>query len=389
MLYYRYRPSGELSLKELRYDEIYFSSTAESNDPYDGKVFLSYKFDKEKWKRLLETAWQGIDGKEALSILTFPLSEHLAEHSPSTYEETMRYDFRRILLDKVQRLDPLTAYQLDRLIKQFVDIYRPGGCYTVSFSKTNNNALMWSHYASKHKGFCLVFKALDGFLYQDKNRQLQSIERKTPNGLLAPSSGFGLPDRFMFCDINYSSDIEMIDASKYMPTYIFGRDLAEYERIKFVNENESKCLEKHDCWRYEDEARLILHEPTAWLFGDHFIPTQEERLLHYQPTQLVGIILGALMEPNMKDRIREMVHRRMGRISRNCKGSAVFDFVLFEAKISDKSRDLEITPQEIYSFADVLLKDDPKFSSRYKAWEEGWAIEFDKNSVGASRKQFP
>lgn len=60
LLYYRYRPIGELSLKELRYNEIYFSSATESNDPYDGKVFLSYKFDKDKWKRLLLSVWKNV-----------------------------------------------------------------------------------------------------------------------------------------------------------------------------------------------------------------------------------------------------------------------------------------------------------------------------------------
>jgi len=67
MLYYRYRPGGELSLKELRYNEIYFSSAAESNDPYDGKVFLSYKFDRDKWKRLLELAWEIVSDSDTLS----------------------------------------------------------------------------------------------------------------------------------------------------------------------------------------------------------------------------------------------------------------------------------------------------------------------------------
>ena len=39
MLYYRYRSGSELSIKELIYDELYFASQAECNDPYEGKIF--------------------------------------------------------------------------------------------------------------------------------------------------------------------------------------------------------------------------------------------------------------------------------------------------------------------------------------------------------------
>lgn len=37
MFCYRYRPFNQLSIKELIYDEIYFASGEESNDPYEGK----------------------------------------------------------------------------------------------------------------------------------------------------------------------------------------------------------------------------------------------------------------------------------------------------------------------------------------------------------------
>jgi len=50
------------------YNEIFFASTFESNDPYDGKVFLSYDFDQSKWNRILEAAWHKIANRDALSF---------------------------------------------------------------------------------------------------------------------------------------------------------------------------------------------------------------------------------------------------------------------------------------------------------------------------------
>jgi hypothetical protein len=376
-----------LYLKELRYNEIYFSSAAESNDPYDGKVFLSYKFDKDRWKRILESAWKAIPDSDTLSTLTIPLSEHLEKNCPITFEETISYDYKGVLLAINPNLSHSEAYYLDLLIKQFVDIYRPCEEYTVSFSKTNSNTLMWSHYASKHKGYCLIFKDIDGCLYQDKEHQKKFINRKTPRGAIAPLSGSGIPEFFHFQDITYCPNIEMIDASRFMPRHVFRRNITDTEeRIKFLNENDKKCLEKHECWQYENESRLLLDEPPAWLFGEHFEYSQEERLLHYQPTQLVGIILGALMEPKIKKRIREIISDLRERIARTIIVGPLFDFVLFEASISDKHRDVEITPKEIHGLPEVTTKEDSLFTSMLKNWEDGWAIVYDKNV--SFKKQF-
>ena len=60
-LYYRYRPMSELSIKELMYDEMFFASTEESNDPYEGKVFFKFEKSQEKWNRLLDVAWKNIE----------------------------------------------------------------------------------------------------------------------------------------------------------------------------------------------------------------------------------------------------------------------------------------------------------------------------------------
>ena len=386
MLYYRYRPYNELTLKELRYDEIYFSSKHESNDPYEGKVFLSYEFDKAKWERFLKVAWyKSIEDQELLNSLSTMLAEHLANHCPITYEEARNYSYFNVLLKKA---DPSLAYNLDLCIKKVIKLYRPKSRYTVSFSKKNDDVLLWSHYASKHKGFCLVFKAIDGFLYQDEKRIIKSIHRTPPNGI-GQSSSCDVPSKFNFRKINYVSQIEMLDAARFLPGNVWDGLLAdEDERLRFMDENESKTLEKHICWSYEDEYRLVLNEPTPWLFGDHFDYSQEERLMHFQPTQLVGIIFGALMDQKLKDRIREIVYNRMIKIYMNCKGCAVFDFVIFEAAISNTSREVKVTPIEIRGPNFSIFQTDVKFELSYKYWEDGWAIPFDETGRGASRKQF-
>lgn len=67
MLYYRFRPAGELALKELLYDEVFLTSSTECNDPYDGVAFLSFGPERDKWQRVFDLAWDKIDlpGKNA------------------------------------------------------------------------------------------------------------------------------------------------------------------------------------------------------------------------------------------------------------------------------------------------------------------------------------
>lgn len=388
MLYYRYRPISELSLKELRYNELYFSSTEENNDPYDGKVFLSYEFDINKWERLFDTAWSEIDlPKKVLKSLSEQLAKQIFSKNIKTYNEVVEYDFEKTLLSVNPKLGSLFAFHLAEIIKKFIDKYRPTDKYIVSFSKVNDSMLMWSHYASKHKGFCLIFRSVNGCLYQNKNKIKRGIGRDTPNGLISKHSTFGIGEKFQFTDINYCQECTMIDASKYMPSPVFGREPQnETERIAFVNECYIKSFEKHKCWEYEQEARLTLDTPIPWLFGEHFKYTQDERLFYYQPTQLVGIICGAWMDEYSKKRIKEIINYNREQMWLTIKDDPVFDFVLLQAKISNADRSINIIPELIYNSTEILTADNPKFNLNYQEWKKGKAIVF--NGTGGAKKEY-
>ena len=377
MLYYRYRPISELSLKELRYGEMYFSSTKENNDPYDGKVFLSYEFDEIKWKYLFERAWLRVDlPKELITEIALNLSKMVIKNNPKTYEDVMSFDFQKAILASYPKADLILAYQLSLLIKQFIEIYTPEKPYTVSFSKKPNDMLMWSHYASQHKGYCLVFRELDGCLYQNKLNKITTIRN------------LAIGDKFQFCDVSYVSACKLLDASRFMPAGISDITFQdEADRLEFIMENENSALEKHICWEYEKEARLLLYPTYAWIMGKHIEFTKEERLFYYEPTQLVGIILGALMDENYKDRVKEIVKRNNRKIAETHKEGAIFDFVLFEASMLNNRREVSVQPTEIYRWGDVITKDNKDFYSRYQDWNNGWALVFNGQG-GAHSQQF-
>lgn len=119
LFYYRYRPVSELTLKELRYNELYFSSRAENNDPYDGKVFLSYDFDIEKWERFVYAAItkSGFD-EEFLKKLSKKLAGKLYSDKILTYQDIANYNFMQSILFIEPSLGRIFAYNLTEIIKQ-------------------------------------------------------------------------------------------------------------------------------------------------------------------------------------------------------------------------------------------------------------------------------
>ncbi|MCM1264735.1 MAG: DUF2971 domain-containing protein [Candidatus Gastranaerophilales bacterium] len=349
---------------------------------------MSYEFDIDKWERFFKTALAKTDlPKELLNKLSKELAKKIFASEIKTYNDITTYDFTNAILSTNLKIGSLFAYHVSEIIKQFIDIYRPTDKYIVSFSKANNSMLMWSHYASKHKGFCLVFKSINGCLYQNKRKIKRGIGRNTPNGIIAKHASFGINEKFQFVDINYCSECTMIDAAMYMPSPVFGRNPQnEEERLAFSNESYRKSFEKHKCWEYEQEARLVLDTPMPWIFGEHFKYTQDERLFYYQPTQLVGIICGAWMDEHIKTRIKEIINYHREQMWYNIKDDTVFDFVLFQAKISNENRSIKVVPELIYTATEILQIDNPKFTSCYQAWEKGEAIVF--NGQGGTKKEY-
>ena len=381
MRYFRFRPRGELYIKELLYSELYFASVEESNDPYDSKVFLSYDFDQPKWQRLLEAAWRGLGDKELLSPITKPLSEQIASDRPCTFEDVMSYSFIEKLKRIDKQIDDIVAIRLSETLKYYIDLYRNPDSYFVAFSRKNNDTLMWSHYASRHYGYCLIFKAIENSLAMDMTLSGKGIRRDTPRGI-GPSTSSPLPTKFLFENIQYCKDIEPIDASRFMPAYISGNVTfsSESERLKYIDENQRKCLEKHSCWEYENESRLVLREPFPWLFGQHNPLTKQERLFHYDFSQLVGIIIGAKMDKDESERIIEIIRaKRESLWPQSTTVKRIFDFVVFNASISDKSRDVIISPRLIMTGASEVTKNDKSFTTLLSDWERGKALVIDGN----------
>ncbi|WP_236896989.1 DUF2971 domain-containing protein [Clostridium beijerinckii] len=386
MFYYRFRSSSELSIKELMYNEIYFASTSECNDPFDGKTFLIFEADKGKWKRLFEFAWRNYEypNKEIWGEL---LSEHIVRKGELTYDAALKLDYAQILKEINFSPNPLIADVLGQSILNTLNTYKPKDTYFASFARKNDDLLMWSHYASMHKGYCLIFKAIDNKLYQSPERKKSSITRSTHNG--KNNVSYSISDGFEFRDVVYDLNTTFNNAFYYFPEHISGENFDEKKLESIRNWKEQQYLIKHDCWSYENESRLTVSTNSGWLLGGHVEYSPYERLFHYHPNQLVGIILGARMEDKEKLRIREIIKEHINHISNILYDNfPVFDFVLCQATLPDNQRKVIIKEEEIFTLTRTISRTDDDFEEYLTRWKEGEAIVYRKNNSGAYRKKF-
>lgn len=358
MLYYRYRPFSEFSLKELMYNELFFASAEECNDPHECRDLLQFPPDYEKWLRVLELAWKDVGENEKKPFYK-KFCDYLIQKSPITVCEVLSNDFFKPLRDQ----DSFRTYRLELKLAIFLKNYLGGKKYFISFSKSPDNYLMWSHYANQHNGYCLIFTSLDGGLYQSKDSIKESIKvcekdvignRSKPKIHLTEHVG----NKFEFYDVVYGDSSESVDPFCYFPEYVNQIHLTdESERLDFFNKLEHHYLEKGACWEYEQESRLLLSGPSSWIVGNGVEYTKHQRLFHYDTSQLVGIIFGSRLCANDRNRIREIIDEKQKSF-----------FAYFQSSLSSKERKLVLDPIEIRFASSGVSRNDPSFNKLYRLW---------------------
>ena len=66
-------------------------------------------------------------------------------------------------------------------------------------------------------------------------------------------------------------------------------------------------MQKHATWYYEEESRIILQNGISWLVGEQLSLSPHQRLFHYDPIHLAGIIVGVNMPQEQRCRIEEIM----------------------------------------------------------------------------------
>jgi len=287
---YRFRPYSTIAIKELMYGEMYFSYNDELNDPFDHKKNLIIEKDGEcVIKYLIFSALKGvkdidlreIDLEALLGILCKDIiykKINILDIKNDRYIKMFEENYNKTKLPKDDR-----AEFLDNL-KNVIDNMIPYGIKTVSFSKQYNNPLMWSLYAGRHRGYCLIFKPFRNAIY---------LKRRTDKKY----------QKYLIQKVHYSEEVDVNLSDMFNEE---GKiDSARIDKYYFRSLIEKCILTKHPSWKNEEEYR-IFGEFSISFSSDKRKNISEsgyDRTYFYKKNQLIGIILGAALSDKEKEEI--------------------------------------------------------------------------------------
>jgi hypothetical protein len=234
---YKYYRDEKYALESLENHYFVFSCPYDFNDPIDCRIFI----DVTKVANELDTELKGWIENAFID------------------DEEYAQELKRILIHS--REDNERAYRkavVDKMIEQM---------RVACFSEVYDNMLMWAHYASSHRGFCL------GFVYR-----------------------IGDPSLFAYLQkVHYANEYpELVQPSCVdMPLgeILNGRTEEEEMLQKLV-------LTKSEEWSYEREQRIVLTDDVGTP-----IPDKRKNKVIFHESFLSDIYLGCNMSKDTQDRI--------------------------------------------------------------------------------------
>ena len=243
-LFYKYQgiddKDSNHTIENLSKNQFYFSDLTNFNDPFDSKVNSFYRGKKEEWFEWLKNI--GNDPAKINNMIKLNIDNGILKKED---------DF--IISDSTNQKDPSFHGTIHK------KIYPRVNCFT----ETDDNILMWSHYADGHQGICLRFwsnQAADGYFLI-----LNSI----------PSP---------FHEVEYKDDLppaaNMFDENRHKAI------------TKFLST-------KYSDWKYEKEYRMLLFEDEL-----------EEGTIKFKKEDLEGIIFGLKIEPKNVERIYNIINKK-------------------------------------------------------------------------------
>lgn len=235
-LFYKYQrienDDGNHTIENLSNNQFYFNEPTKFNDPFDCKVNYFYQGKEGDWIKFLKK--EGNDPTQIKKDIKSKIDDGILENEG----------------------DLIIFHPTPAKKNNFLhgDIHKKNLPKVCCFTETDDNILMWSHYADNHQGICLRFrsdKALDGYF------------------LILNSTSE--PCQIPFIKIEYKENLPPI-------VNMFDEDRDE-TLVKFL-------LTKYSDWKYEKEYRMLLYENEL-----------EGGTIRYEKEDLEGITFGLKMKP--------------------------------------------------------------------------------------------
>ena len=326
-----YRPDFYFE-KSIRYDEIYFSSNEEMNDPLDLTVTINFSDNIEGWKKLLaiELPYSSWKFSNYLNVFINNFASDLNDIFKNTYLENQK-TIDGLIKSKKDKLEYLFIKYINKSIKsgfKFTESnndedisVKANTCihylssllcrgsnqrfYACSFSKTPLEPMMWAHYADGFKGCVIIYNDNDN---DNDNENLINLKENLK-----------------------SNDYKSYDYAevKYLDREV--NTICILEQIFDSTALNSKLLTKNIFWSYEKELRVLLSEtftPSQSMHHDDIPKSNKARIFHHDPYSIKGVIFGARCSNDYKSYIEGILGEK------NSYNSNVERFLSFETDLT-------------------------------------------------------
>ncbi|MCZ4696407.1 DUF2971 domain-containing protein [Ancylomarina euxinus] len=326
---FKYRPHSDFLFKELYYNELYFASYEELNDPLDLSARIDFtpyeinSLDYLIW--FIMKVHVDLSGKtstievtnlfiklhkndEAIQELKESIFEKMEAHLVSNKNiwlenliTILRASFSEVV-PEVKMDEVRLKSKLEQLSRKFLR-----ASFVSCFSEKNNEPLMWAHYASKHAGVCLEFnlETLGMFTYE-VNHDFKTLAKDGNIIKEFTKETYTYKDRIR--SVSYEAEQPHVNFFKFAPVFENENDTDLIELNKswthdYAHELEWVFSTKTLNWEYEKELRAIQIN-----FKENQIP--EERIRHYPIEMLKSVYFGSNTPEVSKKRIYKIISRK-------------------------------------------------------------------------------
>ena len=342
-LFKYYRPDFFFD-KAIRYNELYFSSTEQLNDPNDLKT--SYFFEDEiyLWQRLLESELiAGVrELQDVLDLTNRSLAKELCriflgtpmdgsieqlEYTFSKYDEDIVASLGRHLKSS-ESIENTQFKDLRESRSELITLCKNGirdrvlkgiraGVYSVSFSTSALEPMMWAHYAAGFKGCVVIYNALNNVIHLTRNIYSKDSKEYFPFNV---------------------DNVEYEDYEKHIP--ILQSALGGDKSIR------NTLVVKNKFWKYEAEKR-IFHTRAyvathVWKLTFLLSKDYSDRIFHHDPSLIAGIIFGPGFSDEKKESIEFLLRD-------NRRHSPCEPFYLFDTELTSKGAIQIVRGKEVES----------------------------------------
>lgn len=331
---FKYRPLSEFLFKELYYQELYFASYIELNDPLDLSARIEFSTDDlnaiehlirfifslqfrfretDTEKKNIPMLLKFIKDRNAIEILRDEINKRVLVKTQNN-EPIWTSDIVKIIVDSVKSTTTNIFFDSEKFIgeiQRLTDKFLKNS-YVTCFSEKNDNFLMWSHYSSKHSGICLEFtlENKDMFPYEDFGSRKHDSEKYKERMSEWKTNSYVFWDNIR--KVNYKSEQPFINFFNFAAVFENEYDcdligLTKSWTHKYAHELELVFSTKTNQWKYENEWRAIE------INFDKF-KEPEERIRHYPIEALSAIYFGINTPENIRNRIYKILNNKSDNI---------------------------------------------------------------------------